>query len=79
MSIFNAIRRIKRFIVLVVGYSILAVGIALLVLPGPAFVVIPIGLAVLATEVKWAQKLLDRLKGYFESAREAARQRKKKA
>ena len=35
-------------------------GLALLVLPGPAFVVIPIGLAMLALEFAWAERLLDK-------------------
>jgi tellurite resistance protein TerC len=37
-------------IVSVVGVTVLLIGIALLVLPGPALVVIPVGLAILATE-----------------------------
>ena len=31
----------------------------MLVLPGPAFVVIPIGLALLSLEFRWAQRALD--------------------
>ena len=38
------------------------VGVAMIVLPGPAFVVIPLGLAVLATEFVWARWLLSRIK-----------------
>jgi tellurite resistance protein TerC len=34
------------------------IGVALLVLPGPAFVVIPVGLAILATEYAWARRWL---------------------
>ncbi|MDD5286838.1 MAG: PGPGW domain-containing protein [Desulfuromonadaceae bacterium] len=52
----------KRLIVSVIGFTILAVGIAMIVLPGPAVVVIPIGLAILATEFIWARKLLDTVK-----------------
>ena len=36
----------------------LLIGLALIVLPGPAFIVIPIGLAILATEFAWAGHLL---------------------
>lgn len=53
----------KKIIVGVVGGTILAIGLALLVLPGPAFVVIPIGLAVLATEFVWARRWLKRARG----------------
>lgn len=44
------------------GMGVLFVGIAMLVLPGPAFVVIPIGLAILATEFAWARRWLNILK-----------------
>jgi len=36
------------------------IGIALIVLPGPAFIVIPIGLAILATEFLWAKRWLQK-------------------
>jgi tellurite resistance protein TerC len=52
------LRHAWRIIILVVGMTVLIVGIALLVLPGPAFVVIPIGLAILATEFAWARRWL---------------------
>jgi tellurite resistance protein TerC len=42
--------------------SVLVVGIAMIVLPGPAMVVIPAGLAILATEFVWAQRWLKYLK-----------------
>lgn len=53
----------RKIIVTVVGGTILVFGLALLVLPGPAFVVIPIGLAVLATEFVWARRWLRRARG----------------
>jgi Putative transmembrane protein (PGPGW) len=37
---------------------IVAAGVALVVLPGPAFVVIPIGLAMLSLEFGWASRAL---------------------
>lgn len=58
----NPLRQIRRIIVAVVGFTVLLFGIALLVLPGPAFVVIPIGLAILATEFVWARRLLKKVK-----------------
>lgn len=53
----------RKILVTAVGGTILVFGLALLVLPGPAFVVIPIGLAVLATEFVWARRWLRRAKG----------------
>jgi uncharacterized protein (TIGR02611 family) len=52
------IKIVRRIIVSVVGATVLLIGIALLVLPGPAFIVIPIGLAILATEYAWARHWL---------------------
>lgn len=56
------LKHAKRIIVTVVGVSILCLGVAMVVLPGPAFVVIPIGLGILSTEFIWARNLLHRLK-----------------
>ena len=42
-----------------VGIACVAGGLAMLVLPGPAFVVLPIGLAILSLEFAWAARLLD--------------------
>jgi len=52
------IKIVRRVIVSVVGATVLLIGIALLVLPGPAFIVIPVGLAILATEYAWARRWL---------------------
>jgi uncharacterized protein (TIGR02611 family) len=52
------IKIVRRVIVSVVGTTILLIGIALLVLPGPAFIVIPVGLGILATEYAWARRWL---------------------
>src|SRR5436309_8228998 len=54
------IKIVRRVIVTVIGATVLLIGIALLVLPGPAFVVIPVGLAILATEYAWARRWLKR-------------------
>jgi len=46
----------------VVGGVVLAVGLAMLVLPGPALIVIPIGLTILASEFAWPRRILVRLR-----------------
>ena len=56
------IRVVRRVIVSVVGVTVVLIGIALLVLPGPAFVVIPVGLAILATEYAWARRWLRKVR-----------------
>jgi hypothetical protein len=52
----------RRVIVSVIGATTLLFGIALLVLPGPAFIVIPLGLAILATEYAWARRWLKKVR-----------------
>jgi tellurite resistance protein TerC len=56
------IKIVRRIIVTVIGATVLLIGIALLVLPGPAFIVIPIGLAILATEYAWARHWLRKVR-----------------
>jgi uncharacterized protein (TIGR02611 family) len=60
--IIKTIKQFKRLIVAIVGSTILLIGIMLIVLPGPAFIIIPLGLSILASEFMWAKKLMDRLK-----------------
>jgi uncharacterized protein (TIGR02611 family) len=64
LSLWNVenIKIVRRIIVSVVGATVLLIGIALLVLPGPAFIVIPIGLAILATEYAWARHWLKKVR-----------------
>ena len=52
--------RLYRWAFVLLGVAVLGVGIAMLALPGPAFVVIPIGLAILSLEFAWAEHLLEK-------------------
>jgi hypothetical protein len=54
---------VRKAIIGLIGGTILLLGIALIVLPGPAFIVIPIGLAILATEFAWARRAVQRTRG----------------
>jgi uncharacterized protein (TIGR02611 family) len=54
------------------GFTILAAGVAMLVTPGPAFVVIPIGLAILSLEFAWAETLLQHAIERAEMAKQKA-------
>ncbi len=51
------------------GIAVILVGIALLVLPGPGLVTIAAGLAILASEFVWAQKLMEPVKRRLEQAK----------
>ena len=59
-------KSVRKIIIAVIGVTVVLVGVMMLVLPGPAIVVIPLGLGILATEFAWARSLLkgmkDRLK-----------------
>ena len=52
------LKPVKRVAVAVAGGAVFALGLALIILPGPAFLVIPAGLAILALEFAWARRWL---------------------
>ena len=60
--LFRTYKVAKRIAVGIVGGSVLVVGIAMIVLPGPAFIVIPAGLGILAIEFAWARSWLRKIK-----------------
>ena len=66
----KTLKQAKRLIVIVAGSTVLLIGIAMIVLPGPAVLVIPVGLGVLATEFGWARKLLTKIKSTFQKGKE---------
>jgi tellurite resistance protein TerC len=53
---------VRKVVIAVLGVSVLLIGAAMILLPGPAIVVIPVGLAILATEFAWAKSVLRKLK-----------------
>ena len=61
----STLRGIRKLIVGVVGFTILFIGIILIFIPGPAVIIIPIGLGILATEFVWAKNLLIKFKDKF--------------
>jgi uncharacterized protein (TIGR02611 family) len=58
----KSLRQVKRVIIGVVGFTVLAIGLVMIVLPGPAFIVIPVALGILATEFVWAKKLIQKVR-----------------
>jgi uncharacterized protein (TIGR02611 family) len=56
---------IKKLVIGVVGFTVLAIGLVMIVIPGPAVVVIPIGLAILAIEFAWARKPFIKVRNLF--------------
>ena len=66
-------RQAKRAIKIVFGFTLLALGAVMLITPGPGWVTIFAGLAVLAAEYVWARRLLDHLKGHATRLRDTLR------
>jgi uncharacterized protein (TIGR02611 family) len=63
---------IVRALFVAAGFTVVAAGLAMMLLPGPALVVIPIGLAMLALEFAWAEQLLVRALEHAERAKATA-------
>lgn len=70
-------RLAKRIVIALVGSTVLLVGLIMLVTPGPAFVVIPVGLAILGLEFAWARRWLQKVRERISDT--AARARAKRA
>ncbi len=62
-----SVKKLKRLIVAVIGITVLIIGIAMLVLPGPAIVVIPVALGILATEFAWARRALQMVRDAYKT------------
>jgi len=56
------VRQARRIVVAVVGGTLLVIGIVMMIMPGPATVIIPLALLLLATEFAWARRWLRRVK-----------------
>lgn len=63
--ILKSMQQAKRLVIAVAGFTVLVAGIAMIVLPGPALLVMPAGFGILATEFIWARRLLVKSKSSF--------------
>lgn len=66
----QGMRQVWRLIILIVGGTVLLLGLIMFVTPGPGLVVVPIGLAILAVEFAWARRLLNRVRARATGLRE---------
>tara|TARA_B100000925_G_scaffold270270_1_gene232609 strand:- start:219 stop:461 length:243 start_codon:yes stop_codon:yes gene_type:complete len=66
-------KQIRRLAIFLIGISIVLIGCILFFTPGPAIIVIPAGLALLATEFIWAKKLLNKFKETTSSISKSAK------
>lgn len=62
-------RQARKAVILLLGSSVLIVGVLMIVLPGPALLVIPFGVTILAIEFGWARRWLRRIKTEFADGR----------
>jgi uncharacterized protein (TIGR02611 family) len=60
---FHTIDQVRRFFKILGGFTLLGLGAVMLFTPGPGWVVIFLGLTLLAAEFVWARRLMDRMKG----------------
>ncbi len=66
----------RQVVIALAGSVVLFIGILMILLPGPAILVIPAGLAILAIEFAWARRLLKRMKQQARSMFNAGGERK---
>ncbi len=58
----GSLRHAWRLIIGLVGVTVILIGLVMIVTPGPAMIVIPVGIGILAIEFVWARRLLRRVK-----------------
>lgn len=63
----KAKRQVKRVAIGIVGGLVLLVGVIAIPYPGPGWLIVFTGLAILATEFAWAQRMLDFAKGKYDA------------
>ena len=49
--------RLRRFLLGTIGFSVVLIGLVMIVLPGPAIIIVPLGIALLASEFAWARRV----------------------
>jgi tellurite resistance protein TerC len=59
---FRSIEQVRRFFKILAGFTLLGLGLVMVFTPGPGWLVIFLGLTLLAAEFVWARRLMDRMK-----------------
>jgi uncharacterized protein (TIGR02611 family) len=77
LVLFNSFQQAKRIIKVLIGFTLLALGIAMIATPGPGWLTIMLALGILAAEFVWARRLLDRLKAQGVRIRDTVMPREK--
>ena len=64
----------RRIVRIIVGSIVLLAGLLMLVLPGPALLVIPLGLTILAIDFPWAKVVMQKARIWFTRKKQSAPQ-----
>ena len=67
----RTVEQVRRAFRIVAGFTLLLAGVVMIVTPGPGWLVIFLGLSLLAAEFIWARRLMDRMKRQSDRVREA--------
>lgn len=62
MMRFVSVEQVRRIFRIVAGFTLLTIGVVMLITPGPGWLTIFLGLGLLAAEFVWARRLMDRIK-----------------
>ena len=68
------LKTVRRTIIALIGGTILLIGLAMVILPGPAVIVVPLGLFILTSEFVWARLWVKRAKKHIKSVQKGAGQ-----
>jgi uncharacterized protein (TIGR02611 family) len=66
LGMMDLYKKVRRLVIAVLGFTVLLIGVAMIVTPGPSILVIVLGLAILATEFIWARRLLNQIRGQLQ-------------
>lgn len=67
----RTVEQVRRAFRIIIGFTLLLIGVVMLVTPGPGWFVILLGLGLLAAEFVWARRLMDRIKRESNRVRDA--------
>lgn len=57
-----SVEQVRRIFRIVAGFTLLGIGVVMLITPGPGWLTIFLGLGLLAAEFVWARRLMERIK-----------------
>jgi tellurite resistance protein TerC len=70
MMLIKTVEQAKRWLKIVVGFTLLVLGVAMVFSPAPGLLIMLLGLGILAAEFVWAKRLLNHLKEQGEKLRQ---------